>query len=83
MPITHHTAALLAVALSIDGLAVGFGAGLNSAAVWWIIGISLITDAAALHGGKLIGQKIAAKSKINLGFLSGAILIILAVLKII
>lgn len=81
--ISAAEAAALAVALSIDGLAVGFGAGLSTAAVWWIIGLSLLTDPAALLGGKTLGSALASKTKINLGFLSGVLLILLAVLKVV
>lgn len=72
----------LAIALSIDSLAAGFGAGIVSANVWFIIGFSLITDLFAIYGGSAIGRKIAKVSSVNLSWLSGVILIALAVSKI-
>lgn len=79
--ISPAEAAALAVALSVDGLAVGFGAGLSTTAALWILLLSLVTDPAAILAGKYVGGKITAKLKINQGLLSGGMLIALAVLK--
>jgi len=75
----------LAVALSLDGLTVGFGAGLiNQDALTYIIIIafSLITGMIFLTFGKLLGNKLAQKTSLNLSWLSGLILIGLAITKI-
>jgi len=75
----------LAIALSLDGLAIGLGAGLTSAstlAYLVIIGFALALGFIALPLGCLIGRKITSRASINLGWLSGLILIGLAVMKI-
>jgi len=77
--ISPGEAALLALSLSLDGIAVGFGAafvGINGVALFvW----SLITNAVFLKLGLLIGQK---ASQINISWLGGAILIWMAITKL-
>ncbi|MCL1900926.1 MAG: sporulation membrane protein YtaF [Firmicutes bacterium] len=78
-------AAFLAVALSIDGLAAGISAGLafsGFAFYLTIIIISFIPDFLFLYAGHFVGNKIARKIPINLSFVSGLLLILLALLKI-
>ena len=79
--ISSAEAALLALSLSLDGIAVGFGAALanvNGIAVFlW----SLITDVMFLLLGRFLGHKIATKVPFNLSWLSGVILIGLAFSK--
>jgi putative sporulation protein YtaF len=75
-------AASLALALSIDGLAVGFGAGLSAVNILAIIIISLFTDMIAIVSGCFLGNKAAQKIKINLSWLSGVMLIALAFIKL-
>jgi putative Mn2+ efflux pump MntP len=75
-------AALLAAALSLDGLATGFGAGLAAESALLIILFSLFTDAFLLTAGRFAGSKVARKIKINLSWLSGLLLIGLAFLKL-
>jgi len=70
----------IAVALSLDSFAVGFGAGLIPISHFQIIAFSLVTDIVAIVTGCYIGNKIAEKSPINLSWLGGAILILLAFL---
>lgn len=72
----------LAVALSLDGMAVGFGAALgdvNSLAVFFS---SLVAGAIAVLLGARVGNKLASKLRFNISWLSGAVLILLAVTKI-
>lgn len=80
--ISPSEAALLALSLSLDGVAVGFGAALvniNGLAVFlW----SLITNALFLLLGHFIGSKVATKTKFDLSCLGGVVLIGLAILKI-
>lgn len=76
----------LSIALSLDGIAVGLGTGLINASIIsyiTIIAFSLITDAVFLILGRFIGNKIAQKISLNLSWLSGLILIGLAIMKII
>ena len=72
----------LALALSLDGLAAGFGAGLVSANFVQIILFSLIVNIVAILGGCFVGNKIAQKTELNLSWLSGVTLILLAFLKL-
>lgn len=72
----------LAIAMSIDGIAVGFGAALASANLWITISISFILGIFAIICGEKVGQKISKKSSLNISWLGGTILIFLAILKI-
>lgn len=72
----------LAIALSIDGLAVGFGAGLTDINYFLIIIFSLLSHIIAIMLGCCLGNKIAEKSSLNLSWLSGLILIVLSILKL-
>lgn len=75
-------AASLATALSLDGLAVGFGAALGNVNGLAVFLSSLITDAIAVMLGSYVGNKIARKLPFNLSWLSGIVLIGLAFLKL-
>lgn len=72
----------LSLALSFDGLAVGFGAamgGVNGLAVFaW----SLVANTAFLLSGCLLGYKIAHRLRFNVSWIGGAILIVMAFLKL-
>ncbi len=72
----------LATALSLDGLVVGFGAGLVQISIIKILICSLIINLLAIIGGFFIGNIIGKKCKLDLSFLSGTILIILAIMTI-
>lgn len=71
-------AAALAVALSLDSVAAGFGSGLSGNGWLCIVLLSVLADTAAVHVGCLIGNRLAAKSRINLSWLGGAVLLILS-----
>jgi len=75
-------AVALAVSLSLDGLAVGFGAALGNVNGLAVFIFSLITDAFAVMFGCYIGNKIAKKVSFNLSWLGGVLLIALAVSKL-
>lgn len=75
-------AASLAVALSLDGIAVGFGAALAGIGEWEIFISSLFTNMIALYLGIYFGNKIAHKTTVNLSWLGGGVLIIMAFLKL-
>ena len=72
----------LAVALSLDGLAAGFSTGLMVTNYVEIILFSLVINIVAVLLGCTIGNKVAQKSELNLSWLSGATLILLAFLKL-
>lgn len=79
-------AALLAVALALDGLAVGVGAGLAVQSLEFyiiIIGFSLVMDIAMLTLGVFLGNRVARRVRVNLAWLGGLVLIGLAVMNIV
>lgn len=80
--LSMHEAAPLALALSLDGLAAGFGAGLTSINYMMVIIFSLIAGILAVLLGSYMGRKISKKISFNLSWLSGLMLIILAILKL-
>lgn len=75
-------AAALAVALSLDGMAVGVGAAIADVNAPAVVVISLIMSALAVVSGAFLGNKVAEKVSWELSWLSGLILIILAFLKL-
>jgi len=74
-------AAALAVALSLDGLAVGFGAALGNANSVAVILCAFAIGAAAVWLGGFLGLKIARKTKVS--WISGVLLILLAFAQLI
>lgn len=72
----------LATTLSIDSLAIGFGSSLSNMNCIYILGLSFLFGMASIWSGQFIGRRLIEKSKLNLSWLSGVILIILAFLKI-
>jgi len=68
----------LAVSLSLDGLAVGFGAAMGNVNIFAVLIFSLITNALAIILGCIAGNKLAEKSSFDLSWLSGVIFITLA-----
>lgn len=75
-------AASLAVALSFDGIAVGFGAALAGISTWAVIVSSLVMGMLALCLGLYLGGRLARKTPFNLSWLGGGILIVMAFLKL-
>ena len=80
--LSPREAAYLAAALSLDGLTVGFGAGLAGASPVLVIGFSLITDMVGVILGCRLGNKIAKRFSLELSWLSGALLIALGFMKL-
>lgn len=72
----------LAVALSLDGMAVGFGAVLGNVSGAAVVLASLVTGAAAVLLGDYAGNRLASSMKYNISWLSGAVLIGMAVMKL-
>lgn len=75
-------AAFLALALSLDGLAVGFGAGLSQTGPLLVIAFSLLADTLAIALGSHLGNRFSQKLRVDLSWLSGALLILLAIIKL-
>lgn len=73
----------LGVALSVDGLAAGFGSGLGNINYSQILLFSLIFHMAAVWLGVWIGGKFAKKIKMDMSWVSGMILISLALLRLV
>ncbi len=80
--LTSMEAVSLAVALSLDSLAVGFGAALADINVWAVLISTLIINTAALFFGCRIGDRVSKKIAFNLSWLGGVILIIMAFTKL-
>lgn len=75
-------AASLAIAVSLDGLAAGFGVGLVNINLIEVVFFSFLIGMAAIILGCYIGNKIAEKLSFNVSWLSGALLLVLAILKL-
>lgn len=75
-------AVYLAVALSLDGLAVGFGAGIANTSPLLLITFSLVTNMLAVMLGHHLGNKVAQKLSLDFNWISGVMLIFLAVMKL-
>ncbi|NLK21402.1 MAG: hypothetical protein GX308_04845 [Epulopiscium sp.] len=80
--ISSKEATSLAIALSLDGLVVGFGTVLGNMNGIVVFIASLVTGIIAIMLGGYIGNKIAGKLPFNLSWLSGILLIVLAFLKL-
>ena len=72
----------LAVALSLDSLAAGFGAALGNVNILAIIICSFIFSMISIKSGAFMGNKISDKVPFQLSWLSGILLISLAFLKL-
>ena len=72
----------LALALSIDGLAVGLGAALANVNSIMIVVISILIGMIAVMGGSLLGEKVSNKINLDLSWLSGILLVILGFMKL-
>ena len=72
----------LAIALGLDGLSVGIGIGLTLINPLLILGLSLVSDIIAVILGAYLGNKLAQKIKFNLSWLTGVVLITIAILEI-
>jgi len=72
----------LALALSLDGLAVGFGAALGDVNVIAVICSSLVANTAAVMLGTFAGNRLARKIPFDLSWISGVIILAIAVTKL-
>lgn len=75
-------AAALAAALSLDGAAAGFGAGLTVVNPLLAVIMSLFIGAIAIVGGSFLGNRLAERISADFSWVSGAMLIVLAFLKL-
>lgn len=75
-------AASLALAVSLDSLAVGFGSALSNINWLQTITATFLCGLFAVFMGCFIGNKIAEKLSLDLSWLSGLLLMVLAVMKL-
>lgn len=75
-------AALLAIALSLDGCAVGFGMGLGSTSCLLVLLCSLLTEGAAVLIGIFLGNKAAGHCSLSISWVGGVLLLLLALCKL-
>lgn len=80
--ISPMEACSLAVALSLDGMAAGFGAALGDVNGIALFLASFFTNAIAVVLGEAIGIRVASRLRFNISWLSGIVLIFLAVTKL-
>ena len=81
--ISPAEAVTLAISLSLDGMAVGFGAALAGVNPWALLGWSLITNMVAIIWGRKAGHALADRLPFNISWLGGVVLIGLAVSNLI
>jgi putative sporulation protein YtaF len=80
--ISPTEAAALALSLSLDGMAVGLGAGMADVSGLAVVLWSLVTDSAFLVLGRLAGRRAARRLPFNISWVSGVVLMGLAVSKL-
>ena len=80
--ISLNEALYLAIALSIDSIAIGFGTGIGNINYFAVVILSLIWDIIAIWSGLFLGEKFIEKINVDLSWLSGILLILLAFLKL-
>jgi len=77
---------LLAFALSIDGLAVGFGAGIHGVTLLFCImttAVTMVMGFSLTIAGYKIGRKLTKKTTLDLTWVSGVVLILLGLSKLV
>lgn len=75
-------AVALSFALSFDGLAAGLGAGMAGSSLPCSLLLSFLLSMLSVFSGCVLGNKIAGKTELNLTWVSGVILLVLAFLKL-
>lgn len=80
--ISVKEALVLSAALSADSVVTGIGAGLDSINLPALSVFALVLGFISIVGGEAIGRKIVSTLDLNLGWLCGSILIILAFLSL-
>ena len=79
--LTAKEAFYLAVALSLDSLAVGFGSGLGYINYIQVIALCFLVGIVCIGLGSYLGRHFANILNINISWLSGVLLIILAIMR--
>lgn len=73
----------LAVALSVDGLAAGVGAGILDVSHWLIFLIAMLINLFAVHLGCRTGIRFSRKHEQDISWVAGVLLIVLGLIKLI
>lgn len=71
----------LSIALSLDGLAAGFGMAFGSHSIWLMVLFSILFNFMALFLGDILGKKAAERMKFDMSWAGGVILMVVAILK--
>lgn len=71
----------LAMALSVDGAAAGFGAAMGDVNGWALVVCSVFTHLAAILLGLFLGNQAARRLRLNFFWLAGVVLIAMAFLQ--
>jgi len=83
--ISWYEAIILGIVLSLDGDAMAFGATMTDMPMMFIfavLGIALISDQVVFLASQYLGGKFTKKANLNLGWLSGVIIIAVATAKL-
>jgi len=80
--ISPREAVVLAVSLSLDGLAVGLSAAMIGINGWALVLFTIITGFVALLSGSWLGNKAADKLRFSISWLAGIIFIGLAIMQL-
>lgn len=80
--LTSKESIYLAFALSLDSLAVGFGSSLLTINYIEVFIVSIIIGLIAILLGAFVGRKFVESTNLNLSWLSGLMLVILAFLRV-
>lgn len=73
----------LAAALSIDGLAAGFGAGMLEQNCWMVLGMALTVNLLMSQIGWKLGRRFSERAKGDLSWLAGVVLITMGLLRLV
>ena len=80
--LTPKEALPLAIAIGLDGLSVGIGIGIAMINPFIILGLSRISDTIAIMLGAYLGNKIAQRTNWDLSWVSGIILVLIAIFEV-
>lgn len=81
--LSPREAIYLASALSMDSLVLGFGSGFGLENSLVLILMSLVAGFLAVYGGCILGQVLARHSTIDLSWMTGVILILLSIARLV
>lgn len=79
--LSSREALYLAAALSIDSLATGVGIGFTGMVAWQLAACALAVNLAAVFAGCLLGRVLSRCVKLDLSWLGGMVLIVLALCR--